>query len=185
MIYFNFMIKKLYNIVVCVSVCLFVIGCNEPTQIISNYSASQQDKVAIQNYIKDENFSDALRVADSLLQFYPNDPQLPTLKGFAYYIIGDSSKYKESFNLSIDIYDFLLSERPSFSDEINKAACILFVNGNGPFQEFLDKLEQNKEYTDYERNLIYLWRNITTDELVLQFFSEDKRYNIRMSKTTT
>ena len=61
----------------------------------------------------------------------------------------------------------------------------MFVNGNGPFQDLLDKLEQNKEYTDYERNLIYLWRNITTDELVLQFFSEDKRYKIRMSKTTT
>lgn len=151
-----------------------------PNIDLENYSAPPQDKVVVANLISNHNYALAQQKADSLLTIYPNDPQIPTLKGFAYYITKNSHQMKAAFRQAIRIYDNLLAQRPDFSDEINKAMCILFVKGDAAYQKYLDKVERMEVYKDCEpmssKSIPLLFRDATPEKIIHDNFSEEIRY---------
>ena len=157
-------------------------GCTskESTEIGEHYSAPPQDKVVVANLITNHNYALAQQKADSLLTIYPNDPQIHTLKGFAYYITNNSRQMKAAFKQSLQIYDNLLAQRPDFSDEINKAMCILFVKGDAAYQKYLDKVERMEEYKDSEpmssKSIPLLFRDVTPEKIIHDNFSEEVRF---------
>ena len=151
-----------------------------PNIDLDNYSAPPQDKVVVANLITNHNYALAQQKADSLLTIYPNDPQIHTLKGFAYHITGESGREKDAFRQAIRIYDNLLSKRPDFSDEISKAMCILFVKGDAAYQKYLDKVERMEEYKDSEpmssKSIPLLFRDVTPEKIIHDNFSEEVRF---------
>ena len=158
---------KLLKGLACLALCAITFSCSNKSnqQVISNYSASIQDKEKIHQLIVDEKFSEAIYMSDSLFAAYPIDPQLPVLKGFAYYLMGDMPKKDEAFTEAIKSYDNLLAVRPDLSDELNKAICILFTEGDEAYQKYLDGIEQNENYKD---NAEYVagYRIVTIDEII-------------------
>ena len=174
--------KIIYLFAICTIVLTISSACapKRPNIDLDNYSAPTKEKVIVANLITNHNYALAQQKADSLLTIYPNDPQIHTLKGFAYYITNNSRQMKAAFKQSLQIYDNLLAQRPDFSDEISKAMCILFVKGDAAYQKYLDKVERMEEYKDSEpmssKSIPLLFRDVTPEKIIHDNFSEEVRF---------
>lgn len=157
-------------------ICCFLFLSNCFSQLrtkeeYDKYFAPYGIKLMIDYQIADSNFYVALHSLDSLIKVYPHDPDLHRTEGYVYHAIGDTILSKVALKNAIDRYKFLNAQRWLFQDEMNIAWLINLIYGNAALQDYLDMVEQKKEYKKekHENRLSYFREDvpkITLDKAV-------------------
>lgn len=143
--------------------------CQRNQGITKEQLHEQKEKVAHQLAV--DSFVTALNMLDSLYFVCPHDPQIPFLKGVAKTAMQRLDEAKVDFKLSAHKYDSLMKERPSYSDAINYAFCILLAEDSLHYVMAIDSLTQLEPYQNNENiKKLYKWdKNNIIPELIEGF----------------
>lgn len=139
-----------------------------PHQQITEWEATKAKNKAAK-MVAHDSIGDALRSIIELEPMRTNDPQIPFIKGIIWHKLGKPDSTTQAFQRSSFIYDSLLAIRPNIYDAINKAVCILILQGDDAYQHQLDSIENKLECRD--KDIIRLFRDLT-DSII--FSSLDK-----------
>lgn len=124
----------------------FIILCN----CTGGNEQKQESLTALKKEISMKLIHDSIDYAFALAEkvevLYPNDPQMPMVKAVIFQSrnMNDSAKY--SFKRSYMLYDSLLHIRPCITFSINKAVCLMFLEGRDAYNDELDKILENDSY---------------------------------------
>lgn len=126
---------------------------------------------AIARCLENCELDSALYYADSIMQIYPDDPQVHFVRGCVFCHREDPINSVKSFRLSRALYDSLLNVRPDLSDAINRAFVTQIIDGENAFWKEIDSL---KTVTYYQKDSIELnmWRNLIIEDVRTLTFSE-------------
>lgn len=143
--------------------------CQRNQGITKEQLLEQKEKVAHQLAV--DSFVTALNMLDSLYFVCPHDPQIPFLKGVAKTAMQRLDEAKVDFKLSAHKYDSLMKERPSYSDAINYAFCILLAEDSLHYVMAIDSLTQLEPYQNNENiKKLYKWdKNNIVPEIIKSF----------------
>lgn len=143
--------------------------CQRNQGITKEQLLEQKEKVVHQLAV--DSFVTALNMLDSLYFVCPHDPQIPFLKGVAKTAMQRLDEAKVDFKLSAHKYDSLMKERPSYSDAINYAFCILLAEDSLHYVMAIDSLTQLEPYQNNENiKKLYKWdKNNIVPEIIKSF----------------
>ena len=143
--------------------------CQRNQGITKEQLLEQKEKVSHQLAV--DSFVTALNMLDSLYFVCPHDPQIPFLKGVAKTAMQRLDEAKVDFKLSAHKYDSLMKERPSYSDAINYAFCILLAEDSLHYVMAIDSLTQLEPYQNNENiKKLYKWdKNNIVPEIIKSF----------------
>ncbi len=140
---------------------------NIPQQKITEWEATK-GKTRVS---KIDSLDDALRLIIELEPMRTDDPQIPFIKGIIWYKLGKTGSATQAFQRSAFIYDSLMAIQPNMNDAINKATCILLLQGDEAYQLMLDSIENTLEGRDKEI-IQQLFRDVT-DSIILSCLDRD------------
>lgn len=142
---------------------------NIPQQKISEWEATK-GKTRVSKMVAHDSIDEALRLIIELEPMRTDDPQIPFMKGVIWHKLGKTDSATQAFQRSAFIYDSLLAIRPNINDAINKAACILILQGDDAYQHQLDSIENTLENRD--KDIMQLFRDLT-DSVIFSCLDKD------------
>ncbi len=148
--------------------------CQRNQGITKEQLLEQKEKVAHQLAV--DSFVTALNMLDSLYFVCPHDPQIPFLRGVVKTALRQEDEAKVDFKLSAHKYDSLMKERPSYSDAINYAFCILLAEDSLHYASTVDSLSQLKVYKENGNLMrLYEWKMNKEDIIpeIIEGFKEN------------
>lgn len=140
-----------------------------PQQKITEWEATK-GKTRVSKMVAHDSIDNALRLIIELEPMRTDDPQIPFIKGIIWHKLGQTDSATKAFQRSYFIYDSLLAIRPDRNDAINKAACVLFLQGNEAYQQMLDSIENTLE--DKDKDIMQLFRDLT-DSIIFSCLAKD------------
>ncbi len=143
---------------------------NISQQKITEWEATK-GKTRVSKMVAHDSIDDALRLIIELEPMRTDDPQIPFIKGIIWHKLGKTDSATQAFQRSAFIYDSLLAIRPNMNDAINKATCILLLQGDEAYQLMLDSIENTLEGRDKEI-IQHLFRDVT-DSIILSCLDRD------------
>ena len=158
-----------------VALALMLLSCmnrhdNIPQQKISEWEATK-GKNKVSKMVAHDSIDEALRLIIELEPMRTDDPQIPFMKGVIWHKLGKTDSATQAFQRSAFIYDSLLAIRPNINDAINRASCILILQGDDAYQHQLDSIENTLEGRDKEV-IQHLFRDLT-DSIILSCLDRD------------
>ena len=133
---------------------------NIPQQKITEWEATK-GKTKVSKMVAHDSIDEALRLIIELEPMRTDDPQIPLIKGIIWHKLGLTDSATKAFQRSYFIYDSLLAIQPNFNDAINKATCVLVLQGDEAYQHQLDSIENTLEGRD--KDIMQLFRDLTDD----------------------
>lgn len=158
-----------------VALALMLLSCmnrhdNIPQQKITEWEATK-GKTRVSKMVAHDSLDDALRLIIELEPMRTDDPQIPFIKGIIWYKLGKTDSATQAIQRSAFIYDSLMAIQPNMNDAINKATCILLLQGDEAYQLMLDSIENTLEGRDKEI-IQHLFRDVT-DSIILSCLDRD------------
>lgn len=148
-------------------------GKRESKQEISIAEATTA-KTAIVRMIAHDSLDVALLEIIELEPKRSDDAQIPFIKGVILHKSGDEAASRLAFRRALAIYDSLMADAPNIFDAINRATCLLILDGEEAFHDQLDSIEQTKEWKEKSLgNSMHMFRAITKKDL-LHIFDKEK-----------
>lgn len=140
-----------------------------PQQKITEWEATK-GKNKVSKMVAHDSIDEALRLIIELEPMRTDDPQIPFIKGIIWHKLGKTDSATKAFQRSYFIYDSLLAIHPNFNDAINKATCILMLQGDEAYQYQLDSIENTLEGRD--KGIMQLFRDLT-DSIIFSCLDKD------------
>ena len=137
---------------------------------MSEWEATKS-KTAIARMIAHDSIDEALSLAIEIEPQKTDDPQIPFIKGVIWSKKNNLNSARTAFQRSSHIYVSIIAVRPNIYDAINKASCVLMLQGEEAYQLQLDSIEKTKEFLDSPIDLSP-FRELTIND-VLSSFDED------------
>ena len=124
------------------------ISCGEsPNRHIDGVTFKNSNAVRLKNMLENRDYNHAKQLTDSILLYYPDDPQSYLVLGWMADMQGDRIAAMGNYRKSVQIYDSLITIRKSLSDEINRAFVIQLMCDTNAYHTTLDSIKKITEYS--------------------------------------
>ena len=137
---------------------------------MSEWEATKS-KTAIARMIAHDSIDEALSLTMEIEPQKIDDPQIPFIRGVIWSKKNNLDSARSAFQRSSHIYDSIIAIRPNIYDAINKASCVLMLQGEEAYQLQLDSIEKTRAFLDNPIDLSP-FRELTIND-VLSSFDED------------
>lgn len=125
-----------------------LISCREsPNRHIDGVTFKNSNAVRLKNMLENRDYNHAKQLTDSILLYYPDDPQSYLVLGWMADMQGDSIAAVKYYQKSVHIYDSLISIRKDLSYEINRAFVIQLMCDTTTYYSTLDSIKRITEYS--------------------------------------